>query len=323
MKYIQLKGTKLNPSILGFGCASIMGSVGKTQSIKALQTAYDSGINYFDVARSYGYGDAEKILGGFIRGKRENIYIATKFGTSPSRKTQMLGKVKPIVRAMLSMFPQARGFVSGQAMNSNLKGNFSASSSKLSLETSLKCLGTDYVDVLFLHGCVLKDCLNDELLSFLEACVDEGKVRYVGIATGMEETLEILDELPSIIKVIQIKNNLFERNLTLMPPQLDVAVIAHSPLGGGFGLSKLHILFGENPKLMSSWAEELKTPDFSFRELVVLTFQHAVDNLCDQGIVLASMFQEKHIKANAQLASSPVYSKEQVLMFSKLFESTY
>ncbi|NEN94747.1 MAG: hypothetical protein F6K50_04165 [Moorea sp. SIO3I7] len=48
---------------LGFGCAPILGRVDKRKSIQALKIAYEEGINYFDIARSYGWGEAESILG--------------------------------------------------------------------------------------------------------------------------------------------------------------------------------------------------------------------------------------------------------------------
>jgi len=320
VKYIELAGTSLKPSVLGFGCASIMGSVGKAQSLRALQSAYEAGINYFDVARSYGYGEAEKLLGEFTRGKRENIYIATKFGIAPSVKTQLLGKFKPVVRATLSVVPQARKLVGKQAMSLNSKGNFSVSSAKTSLETSLRCLGTDYIDVLLLHGCTLADCLNDELLEFLEKCVKDGKVRYLGIATGMDETLEVLAKSLPLFRIIQIKNSVFERNLTRVSSYPNTSVIAHSPFGGGLGLQKLREIVDDNPELLSAWFQELRTSSLTFNDLAALTFQYAISCLEEKGIVLGSMFQERHIKANTQIIDSSIYSQEKVTKFADLIE---
>lgn len=324
MKYVQLKGTDLKASAIGFGCASIMGSVGKARSLRALQIADESGINYFDVARSYGYGEAEAVLGQFIRGKRDRLYIATKIGSAPSLKTQMLGKFKPAVRAVLGVAPQMRTFVGKQAMNMTAKGNFAADAVRKSLKTSLKSLGTDYVDLLLLHGCTLEDCLKPELLEFLSQAIDRGSVRYLGIATSMEETLRILESpIRSRFNVVQIKNSIFERNadrISPQSPQTDISIIAHSPFSGASGLGKLRLFLANHPDTLSAWSEALEIPDLGLRQLAALTFQYAFCALEEKGIVLGSMFQEEHIKANAALIQSPVYAKETLIKFAELVQ---
>lgn len=321
MKYIQLKGTDLKASAIGFGCASIMGSVGKARSLKALQAAYESGINYFDVARSYGYGEAEAVLGQFIRGRRDRLYIATKIGSAPSLKTQMLGKFKPVVRAALGIAPQMRAAVGKQAMNLTAKGNFAADAVRKSLKTSLKSLGTDYVDLLLLHGCTLEDCLKPDLLEFLNEAIDRGSVRYLGIATSMEETLRILESpIRSRFNVVQIKNSIFERNVDRISPQTDVSIIAHSPFAGASGLGKLRLFLANHPDTLSAWSEELKISDLGLRQLAALTFQYAFCALKEKGIVLGSMFQEEHIRANTALIQNPVYSEETLTKFAELIQ---
>ena len=59
MRPIQLRGTELKSSALGFGCANLMGRVGRRESLRALELAFDQGISYFDTARSYGWGKSE------------------------------------------------------------------------------------------------------------------------------------------------------------------------------------------------------------------------------------------------------------------------
>ncbi|MFX6040902.1 aldo/keto reductase, partial [Acinetobacter baumannii] len=58
---------------LGFGCAPMLGRVGRKDSLRALAIAYDNGIRHFDVARSYGFGEAEALLGEFLAGKRQHV----------------------------------------------------------------------------------------------------------------------------------------------------------------------------------------------------------------------------------------------------------
>ena len=71
-----------NCSALGFGCGAVMGRVGKPASLLAMEEAFSQGINLFDTARSYGMGQAEAVLGEFLRGKRSQAIVSTKFGIS-------------------------------------------------------------------------------------------------------------------------------------------------------------------------------------------------------------------------------------------------
>jgi aryl-alcohol dehydrogenase-like predicted oxidoreductase len=68
---------------LGLGCSTFGGSTGAGAARASLNRAFEQGIVYFDVARSYGYGQAEGIVGKFARGKRDQVIIASKFGIVP------------------------------------------------------------------------------------------------------------------------------------------------------------------------------------------------------------------------------------------------
>ena len=72
MRYVDLPipsgGMAAQVSVLGFGCAALMGRVGRRDSLAALAAAQDAGINFFDTARSYGYGESEALLGQFLTG---------------------------------------------------------------------------------------------------------------------------------------------------------------------------------------------------------------------------------------------------------------
>jgi aryl-alcohol dehydrogenase-like predicted oxidoreductase len=320
MKYFQLKNTEIKPSVLGFGCAPILGRVGKKESLKALGLAYDLGINYFDVARSYGFGEAEKLLGQFLHDKRDSVYIATKFGIAPSNQTRLLKYLKPIVRNVLSVVPQARKVMKKQSSNLTERGDFSVNSAKTSLETSLKELGTEYVDILFLHGCTPDDCKNEILFEFLDSCTREGKVRYIGISTGIDETLEILNS-SNVIQVVQVKNNIFEQNLSQLQQYDNLAINTHSPLGGADHINKLRTLVSQKPEILANWSQMLDIQDLDFSKLTKIVFQYAVEAVSDKGVVINSMFKEQHIIENTNLVNSPVYSQEQVLKLALLLEN--
>src|SRR5580658_10577636 len=86
-------------SALGFGCGSVMGRVGRGASLRAMNAAWEAGITLFDTARSYGFGEAEAVLGEFLRGKREQAVVATKFGIAPRKLSPLKRVAVPIVRA--------------------------------------------------------------------------------------------------------------------------------------------------------------------------------------------------------------------------------
>ena len=90
----------IQSSVIGFGCAPILGAVGRIQAERAIDVALDVGINHFDVARSYGYGRAEAMLGSVLRGKRDQVVLATKFGIMASAAAYFLSPLKPLIRAL-------------------------------------------------------------------------------------------------------------------------------------------------------------------------------------------------------------------------------
>src|SRR6266404_3802067 len=77
-----LGNTGLEVSVLGFGCARLTAQP-RQAALSVLQAACAQGITHFDVARVYGLGWAEGILGEFLKGKRDRVTITTKFGLKP------------------------------------------------------------------------------------------------------------------------------------------------------------------------------------------------------------------------------------------------
>ena len=151
-------------SILGFGCAPILGAVGGKTAQRALGTALDVGINHFDVARSYGYGEAEAFLGRFFQGRRDQVVIASKFGIQATWKAGLLRPLKPAVRTLKALknrggqeagpAPQVAAPVVEQTPR---KDHFheriaiTPDAMVSNLEKSLRALRTDYLDIFLVH----------------------------------------------------------------------------------------------------------------------------------------------------------------------------
>src|SRR5689334_3772200 len=111
MKYVRLGSTELLTSALGFGCSALGGRIGRTQSLRSLALAFESGVTYYDTARSYGYGASEKIVGEFTRGKRDRVLIATKFGIVPRRSIASNRLIKGLARSTFALLPRLKGTV--------------------------------------------------------------------------------------------------------------------------------------------------------------------------------------------------------------------
>src|SRR5438045_1975491 len=79
MRRRTLGRTGLEVSTLGFGCAKLTFNT-REEALRVLETAYEEGITHYDVARVYGLGWAEGILGEFLKNKRDHVTVTTKFG---------------------------------------------------------------------------------------------------------------------------------------------------------------------------------------------------------------------------------------------------
>ena len=175
----------LRTSVLGFGCGSVMGRVGRGASLRAMGEAWESGITLFDTARSYGFGEAEAVLGEFLRGKRERAVVATKYGIAPQRQSGVKRIAVGAVRVAFKV-PGVRGLVRGKGKSAGGPGQFSVAGVRESIETSLRALRTDYVDILFLHEATEAVLHDGELMAALDGLVGSGKVLRVGLYARAE-----------------------------------------------------------------------------------------------------------------------------------------
>ncbi|MGC9198401.1 MAG: aldo/keto reductase [Acidobacteriaceae bacterium] len=304
--------------MLGFGCAAMMGRVGRKDSLASLGAAYDAGIQFFDVARSYGYGEAEMLLGEFLRGRRASVLIGTKFGILPgsSGLFSAIRRLKPVVRGLLRLAPGARRLLQEQLAAQTSGGHFRVEDLHASLEASLRALQTDYVDILFLHEPPASVMERDDLFAALEALVAEGKVRWLGVA-ATPEVIEATDEVRTTgVHYLQFPCNL----ANLGRAQRVVArvggegrVIANHPFGGAGGVAAGRALLNslacaaETPQAIR---EKLKPVDDGLLADVVL-------NLVTSGLgvsmVVASMLNLEHLRANLAALRQSRFSAEELV----------
>ena len=239
MRYVPLPNGGPEVSVLGLGCAAMMGSAGRRDSLTALHTARDAGINFFDTARSYGHGASEGLLGEFFAGRRDQVVLCTKFGILPAP----LGwkqRIKPLARTALKLFPGLRKTVRRQAGDLSTANNFSVEVLRASLETSLRELCTDYVDILLMHAAPIGVLAQLDLFAELERFVAEGKVRLAGISAEPEVIAATFTQRPPILQTAQfacnISNFAFLNEIKSTPPKM--FLVANHPFGGPLGVAE-------------------------------------------------------------------------------------
>ena len=209
MNYRPLGRTGLQVSPLCFGTMAFGGDADAAEAARMYHAGRDAGINFFDTADQYNAGKSEEILGALIRGHRDDLVIATK------------------------CFNPTGGDVNARGANRRHV--------RRAVEASLKRLGTDRVDVLFLHHYDAHAPLEEHMRS-LEDVVGAGKVLYPAVsnysawqtqaALGCQQRngwapLQVIQPMYSLVK------RQAEVELLPMAQANGVGVVAYSPAGGG------------------------------------------------------------------------------------------
>lgn len=159
-----------------------------------LATVLEHGITHFDTSPYYGFGLAEQDLGRFLKRHRSEITIATKVGLYPPGNSSP-GMVTVLARKALGKL--VPGF-------SRPVTNWSVSRAARSLDSSLRRLGSEWIDIVFLHEPDPTLINSDEFLSWLQQEKRKGKIRYWGLAgppNPMENWLRLNHPLGMVLQV--------------------------------------------------------------------------------------------------------------------------
>lgn len=217
-------------SVLGFGCASLGSRVSPPEGRRAVDLALELGVTWFDVAPSYGDGDAETLLGRALKGRRNQVVICTKAGlvrppiSGPKAIARSLAR--PVVKALPGLRALA-AHVRGPAVRQPITGDAVVAS----LEESLRRLDSDYVDVFALHDPAMDEVLRDDVLRALETAVTSGKALTLSIAGDAGVAARALRET-SIYRCAQFALNPLTSGLNMVrEADADAFVIGHSVLG--------------------------------------------------------------------------------------------
>ncbi|KAB1916307.1 aldo/keto reductase [Micromonospora sp. AMSO31t] len=209
MKHILLG--QLDVSRIGLGCMSMSAfytgaNSDDAESTRAIHRALDLGVTFLDTAEMYGPYRNEELVGQAIKGRRDQVVLATKFGTLSHRE----GGVREL--------------------------DSSPENIRLALDGSLRRLGTDHVDLYYQHR-VDPGTPIEETTGTLATLVREGKIRHIGLSEAGPETIRRAHAVHPVT-ALQSEYSLWTRDVEaeILPVlrELGIGFVPYSPLGRGF-----------------------------------------------------------------------------------------
>ncbi|HXM81474.1 MAG TPA: aldo/keto reductase [Burkholderiales bacterium] len=214
MEKRKLGRTPIEVSAIGLGLMSMSGVYGNAndeESIGVIHYALDKGINFLDSADMYGWGHNEQLLGRALRGRRDGVIVATKFGQvkTPEGRQDVDGRPEYVMRAC---------------------------------EASLKRLGIEMIDLYYQHRVDTKVPI-EETIGAMKRLVEQGKVRALGLSEARPETIRRAHRIHPLAAVQNEYSLLFreEGEETLQATrELGISLVPYAPLGRSMLTGTVH-----------------------------------------------------------------------------------
>jgi aryl-alcohol dehydrogenase-like predicted oxidoreductase len=210
----RLGGSALEVSAIGLGCMSMSGVYGPgddAQSIGVVQRAVDLGVNFVDSSDAYGWGHNETLLAQALRGRRDRVVLATKFGHTrmPDGTQSVDGRPQWVLQAC---------------------------------DASLKRLGVDVIDLYYQHRVDPKVPIEDTV-GAMSRLVEAGKVRFLGLSEAAPATIRRAHRVHPIAAVQMEYSLLYRVEAEQTIPtlrELGISLVAYSPLGRSLLTGQVH-----------------------------------------------------------------------------------
>jgi len=193
-------------SAIGYGAMGFhlaYGAADAQSGLDLIKRAYDLGVTFFDTAELYGWGENEKFIGEAVKGFRDDITIATKFGFTFENGTYGANSQPDHIRKVT--------------------------------ENSLRYLGVEQIDILYQHR-VDPNVPIEDVAGTVKDLIAEGKVKYFGLSEAGPQTIRKAHAVQPVT-VLQTEYSVFEREVeTIFSTlrELDIGFVPYSPLGRGF-----------------------------------------------------------------------------------------
>jgi len=205
MELRTLGSSPLKVSAIGLGLMSMSGIYGNAndeESVRVIHHALDSGINHLDSADMYGWGHNETLLGKALKGRRDGVIVATKFGQTKDAagKQGVNGRPEYVMQAC---------------------------------EASLQRLGIEVIDLYYQHR-VDSDTPIEDTVGAMKRLVEQGKVRAIGLSEAAPETIRRAHKVHPIAAVQNEYSLLYRKDgeeTLAATRELGISLVAYAPLG--------------------------------------------------------------------------------------------
>jgi aryl-alcohol dehydrogenase-like predicted oxidoreductase len=209
MQVRKLGHSPLNISALGLGCmgmSEFYGAQSEEEAVATIHRALELGVNFIDTADMYGCGKNEELVGRALRGRRDQVVLATKFGNVRDAEGRFAG---------IDGRPE---YVRGAC------------------DASLRRLQVDTIDLYYQHR-VDREVPIEDTVGAMSRLVEQGKVRYLGLSEAAPATIRRAHRTHPI-SALQTEYSLWTRDPEeeILPvcEELEITFVAYSPLGRGF-----------------------------------------------------------------------------------------